>query len=49
MKAFEYEIVPPERLIKFDNSPDFEGKARVTPLPSAVLGLSGSVHPCRRA
>ncbi|WP_155741317.1 hypothetical protein [Burkholderia territorii] len=49
MKAFEYEIVPPERLIKFDNSLDFEGKARVTPLPSAVLGLSGSVHPCRRA
>ncbi|WP_321920920.1 hypothetical protein [Burkholderia sp. BCC1998] len=36
MKVFDYEIVSPERLIKFDKSPDFRGKPRVTPLPSTA-------------
>ncbi|WP_321806621.1 hypothetical protein [Burkholderia sp. BCC1993] len=41
MKAFDYEIVSPERLIKFDKSPNFRGKSRVTPLPSTACRLFG--------
>ncbi|MFP3506087.1 hypothetical protein [Burkholderia sp. SIMBA_062] len=47
MKAFEYEIATPERLIKFDKSPNFGGNrvSRRRPSPAA---LSGPV-PNRRA
>ncbi|WP_185646382.1 hypothetical protein [Burkholderia sp. Bp9143] len=44
MKSFEYEIVSPKRLIKFDKPPDFRGKPRVTPLPSIVRAISGSIQ-----
>ncbi|WP_407972223.1 hypothetical protein ACJ51O_19830 [Burkholderia pyrrocinia] len=37
MKAFEYEIAAPKRLIKFDNSTDFRGKPRVTPPPMSIV------------
>ncbi|WDR86873.1 hypothetical protein [Burkholderia ambifaria] len=48
MKAFEYEIATPERLIKFDKSPDFRGNrvSRRRPSPAA---LSGPVPNCRAA
>ncbi|WP_175010552.1 hypothetical protein [Burkholderia lata] len=38
MKALEYEIVTPERLIKFDKPPDFRGKPRVTSPPPSIVG-----------
>ncbi|WP_431272893.1 hypothetical protein [Burkholderia contaminans] len=38
MKAFEYEIVTPERLIKFDKPPDFRGKPRVMSPPPSNAG-----------
>ncbi|MGC2947058.1 hypothetical protein [Burkholderia ambifaria] len=40
MKGFEYEIATPERLIKFDKSPDFRGNrvSRRRPSPTALSG-----------
>ncbi|WP_175730160.1 hypothetical protein [Burkholderia ambifaria] len=47
MKEFEYEIATPERLIKFDKSPDSRGN-RVSHRCPSPAALSGPV-PNRRA
>ncbi|WP_208449848.1 hypothetical protein [Burkholderia ambifaria] len=47
MKGFEYEIATPERLIKFDKSPDFRGTrvSRRRPSPAALSGRFRTAGP----